>query len=152
MLRSSRHYLWAQSQWHHTICRWRKRKKKRKKGPVSIRPTWKQFQNQHIWETGWSTYGLSRAPGSHLELNWTNLQHSTKHHRCSLRGKFFVLPVNNTPSKRCPYVFFPVSSTYVHLRFELDVWTRLLSSVHGFSAGQTSRTVWFEAREHAFEL
>ena len=81
-----RHYLWAQSQGHHTIDCLEERGAERtsvrqsslkgcdEKEPLSIRYTLEPFQRQHwgnFWETGWSTYGLFWVHRYHLELNWT---------------------------------------------------------------------------------
>ena len=49
---------------------------KDERGPSSVRRTLEPFQRQrwgHVWETGWSSYGLFRAYRYHLELYWTEL-------------------------------------------------------------------------------
>ena len=84
VLRSSRHYLRAQSQGHHTINRLERRGMERgsarqssfpwmdERGPSSMRQTLELFQRQcwgNFWETGWSAYRLFWANGYHLELN-----------------------------------------------------------------------------------
>ena len=88
VLRSLRHYLWAQSQGHHTIDHLEKRGTERgnprrcfswkdKRGPSSIRWTSKPFQRQrwgNFWETGWSTHGHFRVHRYHPEPNWTEMK------------------------------------------------------------------------------
>ena len=85
MLRSLRHYLWAQSQGHHSIDCLEERGVERERvrrsslttderGPSSVRRTFELFQIQrcrNFWETGRSVYGLFRAHRYYLELNWT---------------------------------------------------------------------------------
>ena len=89
VLRSLRHYLWAQSQGHHAIdclelveerdvergsARQSSLKGRDERGPSSIRRTLEPFQRQH-WgnfrETGCSPYWLFWVHRYHLELNWT---------------------------------------------------------------------------------
>ena len=50
-----------------------------------IRRTLELFQRQcwgNFWETGWSVYGLFRAPRYHPELNWIDLRCSTSVRIC----------------------------------------------------------------------
>ena len=108
VLRSLRLPAGAQSQGHHTIDRLEERSIERgnaqrssgpwkdEKGPSSIRPTLELFQKQHwenSWETGWSTYGLSRAHRYHLwtKLNWPFAVTRCKSSRMTLWTSYYAI-------------------------------------------------------------
>ena len=84
MLRSLKHYWWAQSQEHHTIDSLEKRGAKRKRQTISSGRMreghhqsdqhWNCFKGDVGEEMGWSAYGFSERIDTTLkwtELNWT---------------------------------------------------------------------------------
>ena len=124
LLRSSRHYLQAQSQGHHTIDHQRKKDDlpwKDEKGQSSMKWTLKLFHKQrceNFWEMGWSAYWLIRAHRFYLEFTWYTDHYQTRSSNQAIHWKL-----------DCWWYMCCLSIILMQLYMKIQIWFKMNLSI-----------------------